>query len=105
MYDIRVAVEEGGFSCDPWVVRGGNDFDIESADCTDQAVFAVFAVYDNASLIKEQRDVRLGLIFAIYDRVFNLTSPNWNVYCGEHRDICEQLLPLLGGEVIISEAP
>lgn len=72
MYDIRVAVEEGGFSCDPWVVRGGNDFDIESADCTDQAVFAV---YDNASLIKEQRDVRLGLIFAIYDRVFDLTAP------------------------------
>ena len=95
VFDIKEAVENGGFECPAWEVRGTNEYAIESADCTTSNVFAIF---DSASSIVDQREVRLTLLSIIQDTYYDLTGPNWNVGCSDLEE-CETLHDLLGGEI------
>lgn len=95
VFDMREAVESGGFECSAWEVRGTNQFATESADCTNSVVFGI---YPSASAIVDQREVRLALWSIVEDTYTDLTGPNWYVGCGDLEE-CEELQGLLGGEV------
>jgi len=97
VFDMREAVASGRFSCEPWTVRGGNEWATESAECGEDLVFAI---YENASLIVDQREVRNNMLALLYDVTYDLTGPNWNVGCGDDRELCEELRTFLGGEIV-----
>ena len=97
---IRSAVEEGGFVCAAWAVRPGDDFTTEGASCV--GVLA-FAVYDSPSLIVEHLEHHYSLMAIDSDVAYDLVGPNWSVTCQDRKDLCEVLLTLLGGEIIVSD--
>ena len=59
VFDMRELVEASGFECTTWTIRGTSDYAVESADCTDQIVFAI---HENASQAQEQIEVRKALM-------------------------------------------
>ena len=98
--DIRSAVEKGGFVCSDWEFRPSDDFTTESASC---AGVLVFAVYENATLIVEHLELENSSMAIVSDVAYDLVGPNWSVTCQDRKDLCEALLPLLGGEIIVSD--
>lgn len=97
---IRWAVEDGGFVCAAWTLRPGDDHALENATCVG---VLQFAVYDNPALIAEHLELQKSLITIDSDEAYDLVGANWSVTCQDRKDLCEALLPLLGGELIVSD--
>jgi len=100
VHDIRSAVAEGGFVCSDWEVHVDDEFATETASC---AGVLVFGIYENAALIAEHRKSRNDLTTSRSDMAYDLVGPNWTVTCEDRQDLCEALLPLLGGEIVVSD--
>lgn len=97
---IRSTVEEGGFVCAAWAVRPDDEFTTESASCV--GVLA-FAIHDSPALIVEHLELQHSLMAIDSDVAYDLVGPNWSVTCQDRKDLCEALLTLLGGEIIVSD--
>jgi hypothetical protein len=95
-------VEKGGFVCSGWAVLLGDEFESESKSASCAGVL-VFTVYENAARIVEQLELRNDAMAIVIDVAYDLVGPNWSVACEDRKDLCEALLSLLGGEIIVSD--
>jgi len=103
VFDIREKTEEAGvIQCTAWAIRGPGDYDVESADGTDAVVFQI---HENASQAQEAADLRAALVGGLAGVDGALLGPNWSVNCGDDEDLCNELAPVLGGEVQVAEPP
>ena len=101
VFDIRSAIEEGGFVCSAWEVNNDDDDGIwsESASC---AGVLVFAVYENGELLAEDRELGHDQANGSGVLTYDLVGANWFVTCEDRQDLCEALQPYLGGEIVVS---
>lgn len=97
VFDMREIVEDAGITCDTWEVIGDVINAVERAECTRTVVFSI---HESASQARAAVDDVAAVSTGLLDRRSgHLIGPNWSMNCGDDVELCERLLPALGGEL------